>query len=677
MTSFQEEILYEFLLDRLEPFTLKEVTQAVRAKDNTGFGRLSTEISRLITEHRLAFKVDTNTWLTRAGCFTGARFVIRPSKDELINGVLIPGHRFVPFANPGVLQKEYECFWHGKEIRWTDTEAAPVELYPYYALFGDEFSPQLIARENSKNEDMFNSDPYDDPEEVSIKTLDMRTIYRETGFVPGDVIVVTVKSWRNSSFEFEHCKASRWKKNEFDIWVSLAEKGFMRSFEIAGPSATMEEQIAWAYFLGGGRLCSIPAYSLEDFIFDITDKIETVPFGIESRLWYAGKEIPDYESLKGVQTQSDQTNIEKILFQNNIPISEFVVQSYIYDALFRKDADMSSVIDRIVPPSIRMNKWGLETLAAYIISTNVELRKSYFPFRDQKAGPLRQRAGELHTAVIDLTARLEKGEIDPAWLPKHSFIILSQIQAHASAIMEDLLGDDMVSENELTSIENSLESMLETYEDVKDMIEKSLDNYRHSNIVVVRHGAPPETVWRTVQFGIGGTNIWRRLVLPQTTSLFEIHKLIQALFGWTEIYPFRFIFLNKINTEFLNADNSIKTELMLSDLAVRGFSDISYEYGHCWTVRMIILAVHNADVLEKARCTSGENAAPPEKVEGPLRFRRFVSALDSYIEEERETARAKLGANFKSDEFEVDKCNHQIAHIMTRLGMDFEKPQRE
>ena len=110
---------------------------------------------------------------------------------------------------------------------------------------------------------------------------------------------------------------------------------------------------------------------------------------------------------------------------------------------------------------------------------------------------------------------------------------------------------------------------------------------------------------------------------------------------------------------------------MLADLAGHGFSEIAYEYGTRWTVKVIILAIHNAGEKETVHCVAGEKAAPPEKVEGPLRFRRFISAFDSHNEEEREPARAHLGSDFKSNFFNLQDCNKQIAQITAKFGAHF------
>jgi hypothetical protein len=667
MTFEQEEALYDFLMDRIEPFSLKEVVSVVHPKGRR-VGRLSNEIACLINTQHLAFEIGTNKWLTRKGCFFDARFVISPTRVELLNGILIPGHRLVPFANPNHLPNEYRFFWNGNELIFTSTEASPEEIYPYYSILGEEFAPQYISQENDENADAFNADPYEDPVEVSIKTLDMRRFYRETGFVPGDRIVVTVNDWKSSMFNFERVSKDEWSDNELDAWLDAAEEGFKKSFETIGYDCTTEEQAAWAYFSGGERMRDIPAFSLEDFLYSHTDKIETVQYGIESRFWYAGKEIPDFKKLGGIRTQSDETPLEAALYQINIPISEFVVQAYVRDALFRNDVDVASIIHRIVPSSVKISKWNIEMLAAYIIETHEEFIKTYSVFTDQQAGPVRQRVAELHTAVIDVCTQLERGETDPRWLPKHAFIILSQIQRHASGILERLDIDESPDESELSAIDNSLESMCDTFDDIRDMIHKSLDNYRRSNITLVKLDSAPEFDWRSIQISIGGTEVWRRLVIPPRLTLSELHHLIQALFNWKGLYPHSFIIQFPQKTDGVSGrDNEIKESFTVAGLIAAGASEFIYEYGQHWTVKIIILSVYNAHKSEQTHCIMGEYAAPFETIEGPLRFRRFISALDSPNPIERENAKDHLGGNFDYHAFSIDRCNEQIKNIAAKI----------
>ncbi len=196
MTPNQEDALFNFLENVTEPFTLADITEFVLMLDPTRAENVPAEVAALIEFHNVAFRLDSRQWVSRRGCFEEVPFVINPTKLELLNGILIPGHRCIPFANPGALPHEYQFFWQGKKIPWTTTEGPPEEFYPYYYIFGEEYAPQYVARDNPENESAFNYDPYEDPPEVSIHTLDMRNIFREASFVPGDRFVVRTKDWK-------------------------------------------------------------------------------------------------------------------------------------------------------------------------------------------------------------------------------------------------------------------------------------------------------------------------------------------------------------------------------------------------------------------------------------------------------------------------------------------------
>lgn len=185
-----------------------------------------------------------------------------------------------------------------------------------------------------KNEEAFNVDPYEDPPEVSIHTLDMRVIYRECSFVPGDRFVVRTLDWKDCRFEMRKAGRSEWPLSALAEWTEAAETGFENSFALLGAGASTEEQIAFAYWYGGPRMRELPAYSLEEFLYEKTDRIETVPYGIETRYWFIGKEIPDFKNLQNYAIPPDRTYIEELLFSKNIPVSEYVLLSYIRDAFF-------------------------------------------------------------------------------------------------------------------------------------------------------------------------------------------------------------------------------------------------------------------------------------------------------------------------------------------------------
>jgi len=658
MTPNQEEALYNFLENAIKPFTLEEVTGYVRMQDSMWAKNLPQEIVAHIDSRKIAFRLDNRNWLSRRGFFENIPFVISPSRLELINGILIPGHRCIPFANPAVMPHDYEFFWQNKKIPKTTSEGHPADFYPYYSMFGEEFAPQYIARDNIENESAFNFDPYEEPHEVSINTFDMRSIFRETAFIPGDRFVVHSRDWKEGHFDLEKVNKDQWSQEDLLSWFEAAQKGFEDSFSKLGPGICTEEQTAFAYWYGGKRMCEIPAYSLEEFIHEKTDLIEMVPYGIETRFWYAGKDIPDSNGLIGINAPPDRTFIEDVLFKVNIPVSEYVVLSYIRDAIYRKEIDVEKIIDNIVPSTVQLGKSDREIFAGYIAEALEEKTVKFSLSFDNSIGPVRQRAGELHKAVVDLAARLKKGELDPSWLPRHTFISLSQIQGYTANLLEDLDSDSALPDSEIEAMENSIDTMIDAFDEQKDIINEAMNNFRRSNMTVIRKGKDSslEKNWLTVQISIGGTDIWRRVVIPVNWILEDLHRLIQVCLNWKNEYRHRFFAGKSVNIDKKELDNKLK----IREIGDQGIVELEYEYGSKWTIKAILFS-HQAGKDETVRCVAGEGAAPPESINGNVRFNKILRALNGGSASERQAALLEVGKDFDPMHFDIGKCNRDLA----------------
>jgi hypothetical protein len=652
MTENQEDALYEFLKKRRESFTLEDAVSFIRLLDAPRNTYLEEEVVAHIEDRDIALPVEKDSWVSRQGFFEPLRFVISPTRSELQNGVLIPGHRCAPFANPALQSQEYRFIYRGRRIPLSSIKGPPEDFYPYYTLFGEEYAFQYVARDNPNNENAFKNDPFEDPPDVSVQTLDMRSLYRKLALVPGDRFVVSTLDWEKGVFSLEPVKKDEWSEADLQAWQEAAEKGFEHSFKLLGPGESTEEQLAYAYWYGQNRMRDVPAYALEEFLYEQTDRIETTPYGIETRFWFTGKEIPD---IKGLPLFSLISLGEEPVNPVAAPIIEQVIEIYVWDAFFRRDGDISALVKRIIPPAVNVPEDQLRRFTEEVAELYADCSPHYSPFTDAAIGPVRQRMAELHTAAIDLMARLAKGDIDAAWLPKHTFIILSQIQSTTSGVLEGLNIDSDVTDEELESMDNSLDSMIETYEDIKELIEEALNGFRQSNLSVVRVAKNGEEAkWRTVQLSLGGADVWRRVILPESCSLKELHRVIQALFGWKSGYPFHFALDEQGRRDRLELD------LSLGELDLRGGSSFLYEYGSKWTVNILLLFRSESENATGVRCVAGSGSAPPEHIDGPMRLRRYVLALKGGADTERNLAIRELGEDFDPHAFDMEACNRRL-----------------
>jgi hypothetical protein len=204
-------------------------------------------------------------------------------------------------------------------------------------------------------------------------------------------------------------------------------------------------------------------------------------------------------------------------------------------------------------------------------------------------------------------------------------------------------------------MDNSLENMIDTYEEVKQLIDDAMDSFRRNNLSVVKNShAGGSASWRTVQLTLGGTNVWRRIVMPGSSRLDKLHRIIQILFGWDNRRPHRFTAAAPVWNE----------EISLEELSARGFAEVLYEYGTIWTVKIMFLSSYEAGEGERIRCVAGERAAPPLSIEGPLRFKKFLTALERGKDPKWHLVRSEEHENFVPDVFSIEECNRQLEGIV-------------
>ncbi len=666
MTIEMEDILYDFLEERIDPFTIADVVEILYKKNSSaGKARLAEEILLFIEKRRLAFPLPNRMYQTRRGFFENARFVIEPGRLEIQNGILIPGHRCLPFENPILFPHEFQFIWKDNVIPKTHTEGKPEDFYPFYSLYGEEYAPQYIAKDNPDNEAAFNADPYEDPGEVSITTLDLRSFYRETGFVPGNGLVVQVSDWKAGIFTIVDVLPKDKLAGGATEWAQVLEQGFFTAFEHIGPASSTEEQLAFAFWFGGQRLLELPAMSLESFIYDYTDAIDTVPYGMESRFWYAGKEIPDGSRWTEDGAPPDKTELEDMLYAYGLPVSEYVIQSYVRDALYQQDNALPPLIGRIVPAPITMNVEDELFLSQYVMEVYEEFSQTYSLFLDKDMGPIRHSAAELHTAVVSLMNQLSGHGVDQSWLPRHTLVMLSQLQVHSARLLEDLDLEQPVDKAELDMMDTALEGMIETYEDIKHRVQEALDGYRRSRLSVVRADPPirQKARWQALQLAISGTSVWRRIVVYGSLTLWDLHRIILALFDWSGKKMHGFVIDGEMYDTEGRASDRDERLVSIGEIIDTGVTEFvyNYDYNAEWEVRISFLhSVEDAEALAGVVCIAGAGAAPPEHIGGPLRYRRMLAGLFKGDPTEVAESRKALGDNFDPDQFDSSTCNDRL-----------------
>lgn len=147
---------------------------------------------------------------------------------------------------------------------------------------------------------------------------------------------------------------------------------------------------------------------------------------------------------------------------------------------------------------------------------------------------------------------------------------------------------------------------------------------------------PPRRLIR-LRITLEGTRpaIWRRLLVPESIRLPDLHRVFQVAMGWQDHHLHEFAFgaacYGVPDPDGLDADLVDEAGHGLAELLARhgsGAFMYRYDFGDSWEHRVEVEGVEdNAQGLVSPTCTEGANACPPEDVGGLPGYLEFLAAV--------------------------------------------------
>ncbi|KAB2891771.1 MAG: UPF0149 family protein [Desulfobulbaceae bacterium] len=166
--------------------------------------------------------------------------------------------------------------------------------------------------------------------------------------------------------------------------------------------------------------------------------------------------------------------------------------------------------------------------------------------------------------------------------------------------------------------------------------------------------------------------IWRRILVPGTTSLADLHAIIQACMGWTDSHLHHFAIRGELyaipdeEDEWYSSDKRDERDFTLDTLGQRLSSSFLYVYdmGDYWEHRITVeQIVPPAESPAHAVLLTGRRACPPEDSGGIASFQDSLKILADAGHEEYRATRTWFGAGFRAEHFDRE----DIASINLRL----------
>jgi hypothetical protein len=159
--------------------------------------------------------------------------------------------------------------------------------------------------------------------------------------------------------------------------------------------------------------------------------------------------------------------------------------------------------------------------------------------------------------------------------------------------------------------------------------------------------------------------IWRRIELPASMTLEDLHGIIQILMGWADYHLHHFQLgasmygVPSPDDSEMNDGRKVKLSTLLVDNE-RVFQYL-YDYGDCWCCIVVLEAiVPMVTGVVYPRVVEGGRRGPPEDVGGPWGYDEFLEAI-AHPKHARHTELLEwCGGDFDPKEFDVDAINGRL-----------------
>ena len=109
------------------------------------------------------------------------------------------------------MPSQYKFFARGDRLETILVDTTEDEINPYYALYGEEFTAQYLAMDNSESREIFSDfDSFmEGDHEFPVTVVDMRDFYWKNKVHSGDILIFRVEDWSASVFSVSGSYSTR------------------------------------------------------------------------------------------------------------------------------------------------------------------------------------------------------------------------------------------------------------------------------------------------------------------------------------------------------------------------------------------------------------------------------------------------------------------------------------
>lgn len=264
-------------------FTLQEIENFLKGDFNLRNGI----VADYLEESGIIFKKEDKNkveYLTRNVFFREFKFRVIPTDYEIENGILIPGHRFLPFCGPELIPSEIVLIdvHSGTQLKSKKISEKVEDLYKYHYLLGADSIIDNFVAEDPSNKNIIGKNPRG---EVNIWVFDFENIYKRQEFLENKTLIAQVDDWETGTYKLSIAEPNDRDYEETILFMETLEQSLFKVFEKDGPYLDISEQLARAYFLSNDPILKKPLLAIDEFIA-MSEKIKIKYFEQNTLLWH-------------------------------------------------------------------------------------------------------------------------------------------------------------------------------------------------------------------------------------------------------------------------------------------------------------------------------------------------------------------------------------------------------
>lgn len=450
----KQDIVLDYLEEIDQPFTLIDLFKTTGLKKTR---KNEIEIDEMIhaTDY---FVKDKKTYYPKHTFLTDIPLRIQPTEFEIDKGILIPGHRMLPFHPFGRFMDEITFLHNNLPIKTKTMAFTMLEIQIYFSLMDLEKIPI------SNIEDILEEDA-----KLKIKVCDMRSFYKNNNFKSGDSIIVKSLDFKEGLFSIEYDSYDNYHHHFFEI--EKIDRKFRRTLkqvleeELIFPN--IEKQLLNTYFYLKDETWTVPGSAVGPLLTKDQDITFSPLPGGRTLFHFADQEIealdvfPDFDDyLEEEDEEFELDTIDGVLKYLNNNNNRVVVRALLLDQITNQSRFSYKKVEDYLFANLEKPYMPLELRKFFKNLVNedyLELKNAFNPANAfLPITTARQKTLEASLLISKFLRSLDAQRVQLEDLPKSDMMHLMELDRALSEVLYNLEVSQLEEENNIAGVHRIL-----------------------------------------------------------------------------------------------------------------------------------------------------------------------------------------------------------------------------